>query len=957
MRGGLGGDARAGSTRRPGGVRLARAPWAACLLLLGAVLCEAALAPHAPGTLRAAQADARPPPPPPPPTWTPESARSPAPLQPVPRPPVPSPRAAAPLRSGAVPPPPPPPTWPPGAGTAVPRQPVPSPGRAAPPPPPAPGAITPNAPAPPTPGAPIPASPVPAGPADPDAPQPVVRQIVFEGNLLYASEMIKTRLRNKEGRPLDLAALDEDMKELYRYFKEIQVAQDPVAGGIVLRFRVSENPLVVRLDVRGNAELDDDEIKQMLRTKEGYPLSPYHLAADREDVEEAYRLRGFRFAHVTEPDVITLPNGGRQVVFTIVEGPEVRVDRILFRGNRALDRKALLEVMLTDEPNFFEQIAGDSVFREDVLTEDLVALKALYRREGYLDAEVALDDLRFSDDKALVEITIAVDEHRPYLVGDVDIQILRVDAGKVASPTAEDLAYFTEDRLRALLGLRPGAPYSGKTVAEGLKAIREAYFARSYLDVQIVGDPDARVPPPILRGRDRENVVDVSLVVKEGPKYRLARIDFVGNEFTRDKILRRDVETYPGGYVDRNELEKGLARIRRTNYFDRTTLRIDDALNAVGEPIEGWKSATYELVEASTGRVSFGLSLSTNGGVGAQIQFQKRNFDIARWPTSIDDITSGRAWTGAGQEFDLLLAPNTEVTQVRARFREPRFFGTHLAFETSVYKILEFRDGYDTDRMGYTLGFGYPIFRSDDDTLGIHARLTWRHEVNDIQDIDIDAIPGAFLFADRAELRSLSAQLSVATLDDFKNPRWETSTSLVGEVFGTFLGGDINMWSLNGTHAQIWTLHEDDEGKKHRLSMRITAGVAEALEETPEVPPYERFYAGGNTFRGFRHRGVGRHVNGQPIGGEWMLLASTEYEFPLVKNLLSVVAFVDQGTVGSSIGASDAWRWRVSVGGGIRLAIPFLLGDRPLALDLGFPILYEDEDERAVVSFTMGRNF
>ena len=81
---------------------------------------------------------------------------------------------------------------------------------------------------------------------DPAAARPVVQQIVFEGNLLYGTQMIKARLRTEEGKRLDPADLDADMKELYRYFSRIQVVRDQVAGGIILKFRVSEDPLVAR---------------------------------------------------------------------------------------------------------------------------------------------------------------------------------------------------------------------------------------------------------------------------------------------------------------------------------------------------------------------------------------------------------------------------------------------------------------------------------------------------------------------------------------------------------------------------------------------------------------------------------------------------------------------------------------------------------------------------------------
>ena len=58
------------------------------------------------------------------------------------------------------------------------------------------------------------------------------------------------------------------------------------------------------------------------------------------------------------------------------------------------------------------------------------------------------------------------------------------------------------------------------------------------------------------------------------------------------------------------------------------------------------KEVVYEVAEGKTGKLSLGVSLSTDGGLGANASFQKRNFDVARPPTSWEDLTSGRAFTG-----------------------------------------------------------------------------------------------------------------------------------------------------------------------------------------------------------------------------------------------------------------------------------------------------------------------
>jgi outer membrane protein assembly factor BamA len=88
-----------------------------------------------------------------------------------------------------------------------------------------------------------------------------------------------------------------------------------------------------------------------------------------------------------------------------------------------------------------------------------------------------------------------------------------------------------------------------------------------------------------------------------------------------------------------------------------------------------------------------------------------------------------------------------------------------------------------------------------------------------------------------------------------------------------------------------------------------------------------------------------------------MILGSLEYEIPLVKDLLSIAVFADTGSVAQTLGDADAFDMRLTVGGGIRIAIPMLLGPRPLALDFGAAVISKQEDEQQIVSFTLGRSF
>ena len=116
---------------------------------------------------------------------------------------------------------------------------------------------------------------------------------------------------------------------------------------------------------------------------------------------------------------------------------------------------------------------------------------------------------------------------------------------------------------------------------------------------------------------------------------------------------------------------------------------------------------------------------------------------------------------------------------------------------------------------------------------------------------------------------------------------------------------------------------------------------------------YERFFAGGfRSIRGFEFRGVGPDVNGFKVGGNFLALASAEYQIPVrASDSIFIVGFVDAGTVSPDIDDIDSIR--VAAGFGFRIQVP-MLGPAPIALDFGFPINKSSTDREQVFNFFMG---
>jgi len=178
---------------------------------------------------------------------------------------------------------------------------------------------------------------------------------------------------------------------------------------------------------------------------------------------------------------------------------------------------------------------------------------------------------------------------------------------------------------------------------------------------------------------------------------------------------------------------------------------------------------------------------------------------------------------------------------------------------------------------------------------------------------------------------------------------------------GGFLGGseEFNAVRLFGEVGV--PLFAIPGGGTHALALRGRLGWAEEFGGSDFVPLTERFFIGGSrTLRGFEYQGVGpRDRNGDPTGGQAMWATSVEYRFPLWATESGDIGaggllFWDAGALAERITDDEFDDVRMSVGFGFRIYLP-TLGRWPLALDVGFPVAKERDDERRILSISIGR--
>jgi outer membrane protein insertion porin family len=344
--------------------------------------------------------------------------------------------------------------------------------------------------------------------------------------------------------------------------------------------------------------------------------------------------------------------------------------------------------------------------------------------------------------------------------------------------------------------------------------------------------------------------------------------------------------------------------------------------------------------ETETGRFMFSAGINSEAGLIGSIVVDEQNFDWQRPPRSWADIRNGTAFRGRGQRFRIEAMPGTEVQRYMVTFTEPYLLDSQVSLNLNGFYYTRFYNEWDEQRIGGRAALGYALTHD----LSVSGAVRYAHVT--ISDPIVGAPPDLLDALGESDLYGFMGQLTHDTRDSTFLP---TEGHLLSMSFEQVLG------TYQYPRAEIdfrkyFMLHERPDGSgRHVLSVKGTTSYT-----GDNTPIYEHYFAGGfSTIRGFRFREASPRVGGVVVGGEYSLLASAEYMFPITANdMVRGVVFCDTGAVQPTI---DNWqdRYRVAPGFGLRITIP-AMGPAPIALDFAFPIVKEDGDREQIFSFFIG---
>jgi outer membrane protein insertion porin family len=748
---------------------------------------------------------------------------------------------------------------------------------------------------------------------------PTVEDVLIVGLRSTSAESVKPQLRVRPGQPYNAAWVREDLTRLgqMKICKEPRsdVRKGSTPDTVVVAYIVEEYPSVIQEIVYKNARhASVEELEGLTNLKRGLPLAPSTNRQACQIIVDWYkREKGRYFASCV------LEEGGNptdtRIVFNITEGPVVRIRNITFTGNDTLASSARLYSQIDISRRFliFEMLT--SKFDPGRIDADVAHLEQYYQVNGYLTARVTRE-LIFTDDHQFVDIVFHITEGLRYHVKDVMVEGTEV---------------LPNEQVLSILKMHQGEVYDDRVIEADVKNIQDLYGYRGYpagVAKKLVFFDPATEP----------GVVRVKYQIDERKPFKVKEPLIAGNDVTKSRVIYHFLDIFPGQTLSYPALKEGERNLARSGLFDpedRPTITVierDDNFDSE------YKDILIKVKETMTGSLMFGASVNSDAGLVGSIVLNERNFDILRPPTSFDDILEGRAFRGGGQEFRLEAMPGTQVQSYRATFREPYLFDLPYGLTTSAYYYQrQFNEDLES-RTGLNVSISHMLNRNWSVLAGL------RLENVNISDVAFFEPPAYTSVVGNNLVVAPRVTVAFDARDSYLRP---TEGQRVAFTYEQLLG-DFSAPILTLEGSQYFTVYQRPDGSgKHVVLLRSQLAWAGS-----DTPVFERFFAGGiNSMRGFEFRGVGPFQDGYNVGGDFLWLNSVEYQIPVLANdMIYFVAFVDSGTVEQNIGISD---YRVAAGVGARITVP-MLGQVPIALDFGFPIVRGPNDRTQLFSFALG---
>lgn len=728
----------------------------------------------------------------------------------------------------------------------------------------------------------------------PQQPQRLVEDVDIIGNRRLRKEDILYWIQTRAGDPYNADQVNRDLQTILslNFFDKVGTRvtiEDGPRGGVRVIFEVKELPIIRDIQFEGLKSVTESDVLKTFRerrvgiSKESI-LDPVKLKNAERVLKELLAAKGHPNA-VVSGTIEAVSQTSSAITFVVNEGARVRVAEIRFEGSHVFKSGELRSHMkYVKEAGLITRFREEDILDRQKLDYDLHQVDTYMKSKGYLQArhgEPKIEGLgkkRTGFPVLPLPFISSVDDTLRVTVPIIDGKLFRVGEVKI-----EGNSIFSENVIKAFIGLQKGEVANGEALSKGLyENLKKAYGNQGFIQYTADVNPTFKDNP----ANPNEGIADFVITIDEGKQFTLRRLEFTGNTFTRDNVLRREVLINEGDIYNQGYYEFSVTRLNQLGYFDPIDKDKDVDLKENDE--EGLVDVTLRVKEKGRQSISFNGGISGIGGTFFGLDYSTNNL------------------FGRGEVLALQLAAGNRQRSFQFSFTEPyirnrpisagfsvfaysqKFFGegTFLSQNANAVQgasggVFDFfntneENLFTRNSIGGSIFASAPLsefYRKRPFTQFSRVGLSYQLSESNVKDPPVNSSGNTtqFIPVIYAQPNIITSRVTGTFVYDTRNASIDPTKgrSISASVGLAGLLGDVRTYEPTLEYTQFIPVRNKKSEYPHVFGFRILLGTVGSFATTQKVrnanslafvdgvPIYERFFLGDEfTIRGYNVRSI-----------------------------------------------------------------------------------------------------
>lgn len=722
--------------------------------------------------------------------------------------------------------------------------------------------------------------------------QRLVESVDITGNRRLRKDDVLYYVQTRAGDPFNEEQIQRDLQAILAlgFFDKTStrvLTEEGARGGVNVIFEVKELPIIRDLQFDGLKSVTESDVLKAFRerrvgvSKESI-YDPVKVRNAIRVLKELLAARGHPNATIEETGE-EVSATSRAITFKINEGDRVRVVDVQFENNTVFSDGQLRGAMkYVKEAGLISRFKGQDILDREKLDVDLRLVDNYMRSKGYLQARhgeprvegvgprrtgffLPLPFLSSVDEG--LKVTIPITEGKLYRIGEMKI---------------EGNSIFSEDQIRAIIGLSKGDIANGEKIGKALyENLKKYYGAQGFIEYSPEPSPTYKDNPQ----NPNEGIVDFVVTIEEGKQFTLRRLEFVGNTFTRDNVLRREVLINEGDIYNLSAWEYSVIKLNQSGYFEPIDKDKDADFRTNEE--EATVDINLKVTERGRQQISFNGGISGIGGSFFGLEYSTNNL-LGRGEILSLNLAAGNRQRSFQFSFTEPYIKNRPITAGFSIFAyTQKFFGEGtflsqnfdaqqgLSGSTLDFLQVDEENLFTRDSFGGSIFLSAPLsefYRKRPFTQFSRVGASYQFSTTSVTDPEVNqSDPNRFIPVIYAQPNIITSRITGSFSYDTRNASVDPTSGreLSVAVALAGLGGDVRTYQPTLSFTQYFPMRRKKSENPEVFGFRILAGTVGSFAITPKVrdaqslafvagvPIFERYFLGDEfTIRGYNVRSI-----------------------------------------------------------------------------------------------------